>query len=140
MHCGPFKCFFEASTHSKLKPELSALTRLHSVLYVPTDSHKPIRIIHPTFPEFLLRSPSAIVFDRGAPPSIPISLRLQPAELHWYLFSRCLEVMSSALKRVAAWKGVPIRPDVRPPLRDLDAAELERLDDWLRETVGARAA
>jgi hypothetical protein len=37
----------------------------------------------------------------------------------------------AALKRVAGWKGVPIRPDVRPPLRDLDADEVERLEEWL---------
>ena len=37
----------------------------------------------------------------------------------------------AALKRVAAWKGVAIRPDVRPPLRDLDAAEVAELEAWL---------
>ena len=30
----------------------------------------------------------------------------------------------AALKRVVGWKGVPLRPDVRPPLRDLDDAEV----------------
>ena len=37
----------------------------------------------------------------------------------------------AALKRVAAWKGVAIRPDVRAPLRDLDAAEVAELEAWL---------
>lgn len=37
----------------------------------------------------------------------------------------------AALKRVAAWRGVPIRPDVRPPLRDLDRREVARLEEWL---------
>jgi len=40
----------------------------------------------------------------------------------------------AALKRIAAKRGVPLRPDVRAPLRDLDEAELVRLDEWL---VGA---
>ena len=37
----------------------------------------------------------------------------------------------AALKRVAAWKGVPLRPDVRPPLRDLDETEVAELEAWL---------
>ena len=46
----------------------------------------------------------------------------------------------AALKRVAAWKGVPLRPDVRPPLRDLDAMEVAALESWLRAEVGAPVA
>jgi dihydrodipicolinate synthase/N-acetylneuraminate lyase len=46
----------------------------------------------------------------------------------------------AALKRVAGWKGVPLRPDVRPPLRDLDSAEAAELEEWLADEVGARAA
>jgi dihydrodipicolinate synthase/N-acetylneuraminate lyase len=46
----------------------------------------------------------------------------------------------AALKRVAGWKGVPIRPDVRPPLRDLGTAEVSALEAWLAAEVGARAA
>ena len=37
----------------------------------------------------------------------------------------------AALKRVAGWKGVAIRPDVRPPLRNLDDAEIAELEAWL---------
>jgi dihydrodipicolinate synthase/N-acetylneuraminate lyase len=46
----------------------------------------------------------------------------------------------AALKRVAGWKGVPLRPDVRPPLRDLDKTEVAELEAWLAAEVGARAA
>lgn len=46
----------------------------------------------------------------------------------------------AALKRVAGWKGVPLRPDVRPPLRDLDPDEVAGLEAWLAREVGARAA
>ena len=46
----------------------------------------------------------------------------------------------AALKRVAGWKGVPLRPDVRRPLRDLDTAEIAELEGWLATEVGARAA
>ena len=38
----------------------------------------------------------------------------------------------AALKRVAGSKGVPLRPDVRPPLRDLDDSEVAALETWLR--------
>ena len=37
----------------------------------------------------------------------------------------------AALKRVVGSKGVPLRPDVRPPLRDLDADEIAELEAWL---------
>lgn len=46
----------------------------------------------------------------------------------------------AALKRVLGWKGVPLRPDVRAPLRDLDAGEVARLEEWLAREVGSRAA
>jgi dihydrodipicolinate synthase/N-acetylneuraminate lyase len=37
----------------------------------------------------------------------------------------------AALKHVAARRGVPIREDVRPPLRGLTDDERRRLDAWL---------
>ena len=37
----------------------------------------------------------------------------------------------AALKRIVASKGVPLRPDVRAPLRDLDDGELVRFEEWL---------
>ena len=46
----------------------------------------------------------------------------------------------AALKRTAAWRGVPLRPDVRPPLRDLDEAERSSLEAWLAEELGAAVA
>jgi dihydrodipicolinate synthase/N-acetylneuraminate lyase len=46
----------------------------------------------------------------------------------------------AALKRVIGWKGVPVRPDVRLPLRDLDEREAEELEAWLGRAVGARIA
>jgi hypothetical protein len=41
---------------------------------------------------------------------------------------------------VIGWKGVPLRPDVRPPLRDLDLEELAALEEWLGREVGAQSA
>ena len=46
----------------------------------------------------------------------------------------------AALKRVIGWKGVPVLPDVRPPLRDLDRHEVGELEAWLSREVGARTA
>jgi dihydrodipicolinate synthase/N-acetylneuraminate lyase len=46
----------------------------------------------------------------------------------------------AALKRVVGRRGVPVLPDVRPPLRDLDAAERAGLEAWLEEELGSAAA
>lgn len=46
----------------------------------------------------------------------------------------------AALKRVVAWRGVPLRPDVRPPLRDLDERERRDLEGWLESGPGSSAA
>jgi dihydrodipicolinate synthase/N-acetylneuraminate lyase len=43
----------------------------------------------------------------------------------------------AACKRIAARRGVAVRPDVRPPLRDLTADELHELDTWLELVLGA---
>ena len=45
----------------------------------------------------------------------------------------------AALKRVAAARGVPLLPDVRPPLRDLDPREAGELDAWLAGTLATPA-
>jgi dihydrodipicolinate synthase/N-acetylneuraminate lyase len=37
----------------------------------------------------------------------------------------------AAAKHVLGWRGVPVRPDVRAPLRVLTEAEREELDQWL---------
>jgi dihydrodipicolinate synthase/N-acetylneuraminate lyase len=54
---------------------------------------------------------------------------------------RCVEAYprQAALKRVIGWKGVPVGPAVRAPLRDLDEAERVELEAWLARTVGAPA-
>lgn len=46
----------------------------------------------------------------------------------------------SAAKSVAGARGVPLRPDVRPPLRTLTAAERRELDDWLPSVLGTLPA
>ena len=46
----------------------------------------------------------------------------------------------AALKRVIGWQGVPVRADVRPPLRDLAPHEIAELEAWLGQELGARAA
>lgn len=73
----------------------NALSGLRSVLHIPDDSLQPIRVIHPTFPEFLLRTREQ---GTSASPAVPDAFYVQPAEQHWLLFSRCLDAMT-ALKR-----------------------------------------
>jgi dihydrodipicolinate synthase/N-acetylneuraminate lyase len=45
----------------------------------------------------------------------------------------------AALKRVVASRGVPLRPDVRAPLRDLTEDEARELESWLALTSPAGA-
>lgn len=45
----------------------------------------------------------------------------------------------AATKRAVAWKGVPIRADVRPPLRDLDGSEIAELEAWFAGELGGGA-
>ncbi len=42
----------------------------------------------------------------------------------------------AALKRIVGRRGVPMRPDVRPPLRDLDGEEQASLEHWLASELG----
>ena len=46
----------------------------------------------------------------------------------------------AALKRTIGWRGVPVRPDVRPPLRDLDEPERASFEAWLEKELGSAAA
>jgi dihydrodipicolinate synthase/N-acetylneuraminate lyase len=41
----------------------------------------------------------------------------------------------AAMKRVIAARGVPVRSDVRPPLRDLGPEEAAELDAWLASSI-----
>jgi dihydrodipicolinate synthase/N-acetylneuraminate lyase len=49
----------------------------------------------------------------------------------------------AALKRILALRGIPVREDVRAPLRGLTDEERDRLDtlvpDWLGQPSGERA-
>jgi dihydrodipicolinate synthase/N-acetylneuraminate lyase len=45
----------------------------------------------------------------------------------------------AALKRVVGLRGVNVRPDVRPPLRDLDEQERRALETWLARRGSAAA-
>lgn len=73
------------------------LLGVRSVLHVPDDPDKPIRVIHPTFPDFLLAS---------AMPK-PEAFRIDVSGQHSTLFSRALAVMES-LKCDIAGIGDPL--------------------------------
>lgn len=122
----------------------STLTGLHSVLHIPANDGEPIRIIHPTFPEFLLPSPGE---SRDTSP-LHTHLHLQPAERHWYLFSRCLEVMSGDLKRdmigiryPAMFRGEVenLKERVRAGVEPHVGYSCRFWDHHLREGIGAAA-
>jgi dihydrodipicolinate synthase/N-acetylneuraminate lyase len=73
---------------------------------------------------------AAVVRD----PSVEGAARLSALRASLEKFPR-----HAATKRAVAWKGVPIRPDVRPPLRDLAGGEIAELEAWLAGELGGRA-
>lgn len=66
-----------------------ALGSLHSVLNIPKDSEIPVRLLHPSFHDFL--SGEARCEDRR--------FFVDKVSVHGRLFTSCLETMSVALKR-----------------------------------------
>ena len=66
-----------------------ALGTLHSVLNIPKDSENPIRLLHPSFHDFV--SDEARCEDRR--------FFVEKTSIHGKLLINCLEVMSAALKR-----------------------------------------
>lgn len=77
----------------------NTLTGLHSVLHIPAIDSQPIRIIHPTFPEFVLQLSATVPPERLELGLETAPLCFQPSVQHWRLFSWCIKVMSEALKR-----------------------------------------
>lgn len=77
----------------------NTLTGLHSVLHIPAVDSQPIRIIHPTFPEFVLQLSATVPPERPELGPVTAPLCFQPSAQHWRLFSWCMKAMSEALKR-----------------------------------------
>ncbi|KAL4745895.1 hypothetical protein BDW72DRAFT_210938 [Aspergillus terricola var. indicus] len=65
------------------------LNLLHSVLHVPTDDTKPVRLVHPSFRDFLL--------DPNTRKKTP--LWIEEKDIHEFLTSQCLKLMRCTLKR-----------------------------------------
>ena len=62
---------------------------LHSVLEVPTSSADPIRLLHPSFRDFLLAD------ERCSEPQLRVNEKLA----HRMLTEACIRIMSSSLRR-----------------------------------------
>lgn len=69
----------------------NSLIGLRSVLSIPDDPDAPIRVIHPTFSEFLTAS---------FPPK-PAAFTIEPVEHHLTIFARTLEVMCQLKRNIA---------------------------------------
>lgn len=85
------------------------LTRMHSVLYLPEDRSKPIRIIHPTFAEFLLNSSA----------EKPDVLNINPNVQHASLFLRCMELIGGLERNVCGITKPSLFFDEVPRLADI---------------------
>lgn len=73
-------------TAQKIRTTLNAL---HSVIDVPDDHQKPIRILHPSFRDFLLNPERCVVG----------SYAITAQETHEVLATRCFEILLSQLRR-----------------------------------------
>jgi hypothetical protein len=67
----------------------STLNYLRSVLDIPEQENKPVRILHPSFRDFLLNS------ERCSDQMFLIDAK----GIHYHLFNYCLRIMSSYLQR-----------------------------------------
>ena len=98
----------------KAKAEVDqTLNDLHSVLEVPQNQGSPIRLVHPSFHDFLLSKERCV----------NAQFWVDEHKRHHYLFVSCIEFMSKALKQDLCSLG---RPGAR-------AAEVDakRIDEYL---------
>jgi hypothetical protein len=65
------------------------LDELHSILDIPRDQSRPLRLHHPSFRDFLLNK------ERCTDPNFQVNER----EMHQTLVDQCIEIMSKALKQ-----------------------------------------
>ncbi|KAL8800901.1 MAG: hypothetical protein Q9182_004825 [Xanthomendoza sp. 2 TL-2023] len=91
------------------------LSRLHSVLNIPSDQRSPIRLLHPSFHDFLLDETRC----RGQ------RFYVSETTMHSELTKNCLRVMSSALKRNICHLQTPGSPlqDIKQTILDENLPE-----------------
>jgi len=70
---------------------------LHSVLNIPQSKHHPIRLLHPSFRDFLLDKDRCTNLD----------FWVDEKQAHLILAESCLQLMSSSLKRDICGQGAP---------------------------------
>ncbi|KAL9016281.1 MAG: hypothetical protein Q9185_006377 [Variospora sp. 1 TL-2023] len=88
----------------------TALNRLHSVLNIPGDVESPIRLLHPSFHDFLL-SKKRCRDERFC---------TDETLMHGELFSKCMGAMSTTLKRNACQLSTPGSPPQDVDKKTLD--------------------
>lgn len=102
---GPIVILFESPSASALIRLLAFSARimdvtlrpLHSVLDIPNNNHSPIKLLHPSFRDFLLDK------KRCQENQFWISAK----EVHSNLVESCMKVMSNALKKDICSLGMP---------------------------------
>ncbi|KAL8646494.1 MAG: hypothetical protein Q9210_006113 [Variospora velana] len=88
----------------------TTLNRLHSVLNIPGDVESPIRLLHPSFHDFLL-SKTRCRDERFC---------TDETLMHGELFSKCMGAMSTTLKRNACQLSTPGSPPQDVDKKTLD--------------------
>lgn len=110
----------------------AALNRLHSVLNIPVDKESPIRLIHPSFHDFLLDRRRCQ--DERFCADEPL--------MHGELFGKCMEAMTTTLTRNSCHLSTPGSPPQDVDKKSLDT-QLPRhvqyaCNYWLDHLAGAR--
>ncbi|KAL8959103.1 MAG: hypothetical protein Q9193_003975 [Seirophora villosa] len=88
----------------------AALNRLHSVLNIPVDKESPIRLIHPSFHDFLIDRRRCQ--DERFCADKPL--------MHGELFGKCMEAMTTTLKRNSCHLSTPGSPPQDVDKKSLD--------------------
>ncbi|KAL9607560.1 MAG: hypothetical protein Q9167_007535, partial [Letrouitia subvulpina] len=91
------------------------LNDLHSVLEVPQDPGCPIRVVHPSFHDFLLNQERCT----------NVQLWVDEYKTHYYLFISCIELMSASLKQDICVLG---RPGTR--VAEVDKMRMDESLPW----------
>ena len=93
------------------------LASLHSVLNVPKDLTSPVRLLHPSFRDFVLSRP-----DEAGKRFFPIE-----AHVHTVIFTKCLDILATSLSRNIGSLPTPGSPPQEPQRRELDSKIFKHL-------------
>ena len=103
--------------HIPRKDIQQTLDDLHSILDIPQDQARPVRLHHPSFRDFLLDK------DRCGDPHFHVD----ESKTHGTLADQCIDLMSNKLKRDMC--------DLRAPGTNVKEVQIDRIQQYLPEDL-----